>query len=55
MLEGTVELLGGLFLSGLPLVIGSCIVSSVVVALRAVSRRSAVTTQTRRSSVSYLK
>jgi hypothetical protein len=41
MLEGTVELLGGLFLSALTLLIGSCIVGSIVAALRAVSRGSA--------------
>ena len=37
MLESIVELLGGLFLSALPLLIGSCIVGSIVAALRAVS------------------
>jgi hypothetical protein len=41
MLESTVELLGGLFLSALTLLIGSCIVGSIVAALRAVSRGSA--------------
>jgi hypothetical protein len=41
MLESTVELLGGLFLSALILLIGSCIVGSIVAALRAVSRGSA--------------
>ena len=38
MLEGVVELLGGLLLSALTLLIGSCIVGSIVAALRAVSR-----------------
>ena len=38
MLKSTVELLGGLFLSSLTLVICSCIVGSIVAALRAVSR-----------------
>jgi len=38
MLESVVELLGGLFLSALTLLIGSCIVGSIVAALRAVSR-----------------
>jgi hypothetical protein len=37
MLASIVELLGGLFLSALPLLIGSCIVGSIVAALRAVS------------------
>ena len=37
MLERIVELLGGLLLSALPLLIGSCIVGSIVAALRAVS------------------
>jgi hypothetical protein len=37
MLESVVELLGGLFLSALTLLIGSCIVGSIVAALRAVS------------------
>ena len=40
MLESVVELLGGLFLSALTLLIGSCIVGSIVAALRAVSRES---------------
>ena len=38
MLESAVELLGGLFLTALTLLIGSCIVGSIVAALRAVSR-----------------
>jgi len=38
MLESIVELLGGLLLSALPLLIGSCIVGSIVAAIRAVSR-----------------
>jgi hypothetical protein len=37
MLESVVELLGGLLLSALGLLIGSCIVGSIVAALRAVS------------------
>lgn len=36
MLEGVVELMGGLLLSALTLLIGSCIVGSIVAALRAV-------------------
>ena len=36
MLESIVELLGGLLLSALPLVVGSCIVGSIVAAVRAV-------------------
>jgi hypothetical protein len=47
MLKSTVELLGGLFLSALTLVICSCIVGSIVAALRAVSRGS-VTVSTRK-------
>ena len=41
MLESTVELLGGLGLSALPLLICFCIVGSIVAALRAVSGASA--------------
>jgi hypothetical protein len=41
MLESTVELLGNLFLAALTLLIGACIVGSIVAALRAVSRGSA--------------
>jgi hypothetical protein len=37
MLKSIIELLGGLFLSALPLLIGSCMVGSIVAALRAVS------------------
>jgi hypothetical protein len=37
MLESIAELLCGLLLSALPLLIGSCIVGSIVAALRAVS------------------
>ncbi len=37
MLESIVELLGGLSLSALALLAGSCIVGSIVAALRAVS------------------
>jgi hypothetical protein len=40
MLEGTVELLSGLSLSALILLIGVCIVGSIVAALRAVNRGS---------------
>jgi hypothetical protein len=40
MLESIVELLGGLSLSALPLLIGSCIVGSIVAALRAVGHGS---------------
>jgi hypothetical protein len=41
MLESTVELLGGLFVSALLLLIGLCIVGSILAALQAVGRRSA--------------
>jgi hypothetical protein len=41
MLESTVELLSGLCLIALILLIGICIVGSIVAALRAVRRRSA--------------
>ena len=47
MLESVVELLGGLFLSALTLLIGSCIVGSIVAALRGVSRENG-TVNTRR-------
>jgi len=43
----TIELLGDLLLSALTLLIGSCVVGSIVAALRAVSRGSA-TVNTRR-------
>jgi hypothetical protein len=43
----TIELLGDLLLSALTLLIGSCVVGSIVAALRAVSRGSA-TVSTRR-------
>lgn len=38
MVGSIVELLGGLLLGALTLLIGSCIVGSIVAALRAVSR-----------------
>jgi hypothetical protein len=41
MLESTVELLGGLSLSALIVLIGVCIVGSIIAALRAVRRGSA--------------
>ena len=47
MLESAVELPGDLLLSALALLIGSCVVGSIVAALRAVSRGSA-TVNTRR-------
>jgi len=40
MLESVVELLFGLFLSALILLVGSCILGSIVAALRAVNRES---------------
>jgi hypothetical protein len=40
MLGSIVELLGGLSLSALTLVVGSCIVGSIVAALRSVRRGS---------------
>jgi len=43
----TIELLGDLLFSALTLLIGSCVVGSIVAALRAVSRGSA-TVSTRR-------
>jgi hypothetical protein len=43
----TIELLGDLLLSALTVLIGSCVVGSIVAALRAVSRGSA-TVSTRR-------
>jgi hypothetical protein len=47
MLESTVELLGGLFVSTLLLLIVFCIVGSTVAALRAVSRGSATVSRKR--------
>jgi hypothetical protein len=44
MLEGIVELLVCLFLSALTLLIGSCIVGSIVAALRSVNRGNPVNT-----------
>jgi type III secretory pathway component EscS len=41
MLESTVDLLGVLFLGVPPLLVASCIVGSIVAALRAVSHGSA--------------
>jgi hypothetical protein len=54
MLESIVELLGGLLLSTLTLLVGFCIIGSIVVALRAVSGGSATVNTRRRggSSVS---
>jgi hypothetical protein len=47
MLESIVELLFGLFLGALTLLVGSCIVGSIVAALRAVSHEiTAVNTTT---------
>jgi hypothetical protein len=40
MLENTVELVGDLCLIALPLLVGFCIVGSIVAALRAVSQGS---------------
>jgi hypothetical protein len=37
MLESVIELMGGLLLSAVMVLIGSCIVGSIVAALRAVS------------------
>jgi hypothetical protein len=45
MLEGTVELLGGLCLMALVLLLSFCIVGSIVAALRAVSRAGAAVNQ----------
>jgi len=45
MLESIVELLVSLFLSALTSLLGSCIVGSMVIALRAVNRGSAVNTR----------
>jgi hypothetical protein len=47
MLGSAVELLGGLCLSVLILLIGFCIVGSMVAALRAVSRASATVSRKR--------
>ena len=47
MLDGTVELVGGLFMSALLLLIVFCIVGSTVAALRAVSRGSATVSRRR--------
>ena len=42
MLKNTIELLCGLFLSAPALLIGSCIVGSVLAAIRALNRGSAI-------------
>lgn len=47
MMEGTIELLGGLCLIALPLLLSFCIVGSIVAALRAVTRGSATVTKRR--------
>jgi hypothetical protein len=47
MLESTVELLGGLCLSALPLLIGLCIVGPIAAALRAVGRGTATPSRKR--------
>ncbi len=47
MLESVVELLGGIFLTALTLLIASCIVGSIVAALRAVNREGAPVDPTR--------
>jgi hypothetical protein len=47
MLGSAVELLGGLCLSAVILLIGFCIVGSMVAALRAVSRASATVSRKR--------
>jgi hypothetical protein len=52
MLESTVELLSGLGLGALTLLIVSCIVGSMVAALRAVSRASA-TVGTKRKIIGF--
>ena len=44
MLDNTVDLLGNVFFAALTFLIGSCIVGSVVAALRAVSRGSTTVT-----------
>jgi hypothetical protein len=55
MLEGTVDLVGGLCLIALPLLISFCIVGSIAAALRAVSGGSAsvstVTVSTRKEEI----
>ena len=51
MLESVVELLGDLFLSALTLLIGSCIVGSIVAALRAVGHGSIMANTRRRTSL----
>jgi hypothetical protein len=50
----TIELLGDLLLGALTLLIGSCIVGSVVAALRAVGRGDATSRENERPSVSCL-
>ena len=47
MLESTIVLLGDLLLSAVTLLIGSCVVGSIVAAVRAVSRGSATATARR--------
>lgn len=45
MLESTVNLLGDVFLAALTLLIGSCVVGSIIVALRAIHHGSAIVTR----------
>jgi hypothetical protein len=53
MLEGTVELPGGLSLSAVILLLGSSIVGSIIEALRPVKRRSATSISNQENFVDY--
>ena len=50
MVENIVDLVGCIFLSALALLVGSCIVGSIVAALRAVSRGSITVNERKRAS-----
>jgi hypothetical protein len=50
MVENIVDLVGCIFLSALALLVGSCIVGSIVAALRAVSRGSVTVNARKRAS-----
>jgi hypothetical protein len=54
MLDATVELLSGLFLIGLILLIGSCIVGSMVAALRVVNRENVASTNSPKALATFV-
>ena len=49
MLEGIIELVSGLFLIGLILLIGACIMASILAALHGIRRGSATSTSSQKT------